>query len=104
MRTSFKSTLIALAAVAALGTTAASAATITGRITSIDTLAHRLTLRHHVFHWPKAMKVGGLHKGEHVRLSYHWSHGKRWVTAYRPIAGKLAAASHRSMHPETKTY
>lgn len=93
--------LIALLAASVIGVGTASAATVSGRVSSVDPHAHRLTLHHHVFHAPQAMKIGGIRKGEHVQITYHWSHGKRWITAYKNVTPKHTAA-HMTKHPKTK--
>ena len=101
MSPSLRATVLAVATAAALASNAASGATITGRVHAIDAAAHRLTLRHHVFHWSQALHAGDIRKGEHLRLTYHWNHGKRWVTAFRPIAAQHMAAAH---HMGSKTH
>ena len=95
MNKSLKSSLLAAAAVGLLGTVTASAAVVSGHISHIDRPAHKLVLHHHVYHLTDKLPAAGLHKGEHVTLTYHWSHGQRWATAVRPITAEMAAAHHK---------
>ncbi|MEZ5926498.1 MAG: hypothetical protein R3D57_19185 [Hyphomicrobiaceae bacterium] len=103
MKTPLKSTVLSLVAATAVLTSAASASTISGDITSLDKSAHRLVLRHHAYHLPKSMMIGHLHRGQRIQLTYHWSRGRRWVTAYRPIPGKGPSAMHTRIHMPSKT-
>ena len=64
-----------------LGASAASAATTTGTIERIYPQHHRIMLHKHVFHMsPRTFRSARLHRGETVRVTYHWSHGHRWAT------------------------
>ncbi len=87
----FKTMLITLAAVSALATTAASAATVSGHVHRVNATASTLWIGHHRYHVAKSLPINQLHKGENVRLTYHVQHGQRWATAVKPITGKVAS-------------
>jgi hypothetical protein len=73
-----------LAVVIGLGTNAAGAATMSGKIEHIYPSEHRIMLDKHVFHMsPKTFHSSRLHRGETARVNYHWANGHRWVTGVK---------------------
>ena len=73
-----------LAVVIGLGANAASAATMSGRIEHIYPSHHRIVLDKHVFNMsPQTFRSSRLHRGETVRVTYHWANGHRWATAVK---------------------
>ena len=82
MSTSLKTA--AMAAGLLLGATAANAAVMTGRIERIYPQHHTIVLDKHVFRMSSpAFHSARLHRGETVRVTYHWTHGHRWATAVK---------------------
>lgn len=101
MKSPLKTAAVTLATIGMLSATAASAATLSGHISRLDAKSHTLRLGHRLFHVSPRLQMSAFHKGEHVRLSYHSEHGKRWVTAYKPITGKVASL--HAMHAKKKS-
>jgi len=82
MSTLLKSTV--LAAVIAIGAGAADAAVTTGKVEHVYPRYHRIMLHKHVFSMnSRTFHSARLHRGETVRVTYHWAHGHRWATAVR---------------------
>jgi hypothetical protein len=73
-----------LALVVGLGASAASAATMTGRIESINPKNHTFVVNKHSFHTNPHSNSLRMHNGQSVRVTYHWSHGHRMATEVKP--------------------
>ena len=96
-----KTTLVTLATVTALATTAASAATVSGHVRRVSATASTLWIGNHKYHVARSIPINKLHQGEHVRLTYQVRHGQRWATAFKPITGKVATM--HTMHIKKKS-
>ena len=83
-----------LAIAVGFGASAASAATMTGRIDHIYPQQHRIVLGQHAFHMsPKTFQSAKLRRGERVHVTYHWSKdcagnrcsSFRWATGVKAV-------------------
>jgi hypothetical protein len=83
-----------LALAVGFGASAASAATMTGKIEHVYPQHHRIMVSNHVFHMsPKTFQSARLRRGETVHINYHWSKdcsGNR-CSSYRWATGVRAA-------------
>lgn len=83
MRMFLKPAVLALAV--GLGASAASAATMNGKIERINPKAHTFVLSKREFHTNPHANSLRMHNGQNVRVTYHWSHGHRMATEVRPV-------------------
>ena len=93
MSTNLKITLLGMAAATLMGVAIAEARVATGDIASINAPARMLMLRHNAYHFGKQLPVASLKPGEHVRITYHWSHGERVATRIVPLAAVTATTA-----------
>jgi hypothetical protein len=76
-----------LAAAVALGANAAGAAVISGKVEHVYPRYHRIELRNHLFSMnSRTYHSAPLHRGETLRVTYHWAHGHRWATGLKMAA------------------
>jgi len=79
MRTLLTSAVVA--AVIGLGAGAADAAVATGKIQHVYPRYDRIVLHRHLFSMnSRTFHSVRPHRGEMVRVTYHWAHGHRWAT------------------------
>jgi hypothetical protein len=73
-----------LALAVGFSASAASAATMTGKIESINPKGHTFVVNKREFHANPHSSSLRLHNGQSVRVTYHWSHGHRMATEVKP--------------------
>jgi hypothetical protein len=69
-----------LALAVGFGASAASAATMTGKIERIHPKGHTFVVGKHEFYTNAHSKALKLHDGQKVHVTYHMSHGRRIAT------------------------
>ena len=81
------STLLMAAVMAAaigLGANAADAAIVVGKVQHVYPHHHSIMLKSHVYDMSgRTFHAAEPHRGEAVRVSYHWNHHVRWATSVR---------------------